>query len=201
MRERRLREEGRCRDARAVPRLLVRKREALSAFPSRQAIFFRRRVSLLLSPGAPGAGPASCPSPASLCPLKRRRCFCNLCCGLKDDTGYFLLLCIISLLTYIPTWGVRSGNHRRAEVFGAGPSSDTGFTARPRLSHLSAWVSSGAVWGFCSIFWQENGFVSQGIGRKHAAMWEVGEKRSLWIFSRLGFSSRTREGRGETLGR
>lgn len=60
----------------------------------------------------------------------------------------FLQLYIISLLTYIPTWGVRSGNRRWAEVFGAGPFSDTGFTARPWLSHLSAWVSSGVFWGF-----------------------------------------------------
>ena len=73
--------------------------------------------------------------------------------------------------------GVRSGDCCCAEVLGAGPSSDTGFTARPWLSHLSTWTF---LWSL-GFFWQENGFVSQGIGRKHMAMTEAEENSGLWI--------------------
>ena len=88
----------------------------------------------------------------------------------------FLLLHIIYLLDYIPMRGVRSGERRCVDVLGAGPSADTGFTARPWLSHLCAWKSLRG-----GGFSQENRFVSQGIGRKHMAMGEVEENSGLRI--------------------
>lgn len=52
----------------------------------------------------------------------------------------FLLLYRNYLLEYVPMHRVRTGDCRRAGGLGPGPSSDTGFTTCPWLSHLSAWM-------------------------------------------------------------
>lgn len=95
---------GLCRDARAAPRLL-RKPEALSAFPLRRAIFWRR-VSLLLSPGAPGPGRL----PALPCLLLPARASALLLLQplLRSEAGrriFFLSYVIYLLRIYPGAWG------------------------------------------------------------------------------------------------